>query len=653
MTLRVNSLVKYRLIWFFVLINITIPYFHYGQDSAFTKTYNLEEVVVTSNKFETLKKNSPTKIELIPSDKIRNSNGNRLTDILKTSSSVFIKSYGLSPQLQTISINGLGAEHTLVLIDGVRMNSYQNSLVDLSLINKENIKQIEIVNNGLSSIYGSEAIGGVVNIISKRRDYFSPGKPFGVNVSAAKGSFNTEQYSFGVNTQSQKFDSRLFYSSEKSQGNYSYNFDDRISILRKERLNNSYSIFDAGINSQYYFDKNNILRVISTYSNQYKEIPGIETGAVPAVSNQTDKNWNNIITFDNALSNSFMLRSHLNYQNNLMNYSIVPVIKSYYKNLVYTGGTDLHYSTDQIKIAGGYNFIHASLNSNETESGALRNLHAVFISSEIILHKKFRVFPSIRTDYLSDLKQSILTYRLGFNCQPINDFNLSLRGNTGKNFRAPTFNDLYWKHSGNKNLNSESSINSEAGVLYSFDYLLCGQLDVSYIYIDAKDKIVWLPQRNLIWKPENIAKSISKTVSINLNLEKSFSDKITTRLESGFTFTNSKKTSQAYLGDPSFNKYFPYLPLKMMKLGLYFTYNFASINIFYSKTGLRYSDFENENKLPPFEIIDANVSFTQNIWDIKSVVKFEVNNIFNKDFQIINGYPMPLRHLLFTYSIYY
>ena len=58
------------------------------------------------------------------------------------------------------------------------------------------------------------------------------------------------------------------------------------------------------------------------------------------------------------------------------------------------------------------------------------------------------------------------------------------------------------------------------GIIYFFDIYLDGQIDLAYTYINVKDKIVWRPQRNLIWKPENIDESISKSVSISASLSK-------------------------------------------------------------------------------------------------------------------------------------
>ncbi len=616
-------------------------------------SYELSNVVVTANKFETSIKDVSTKVEVIDAEKIANTNGNRLPEILKTSGSVYIKSYGLTPSLQTLSLNGLGSEHTLILIDGVKLNSFQNAQVDLSLIPKENISRIEIMNNGGSSIYGSEAMGGIINIITNSKPLSNSGKDMQLNASLSSGSFNTNRYSLGLYKQLNNFDARIFYNKEKSDGNYEYYYNNGITKEKKERENAAYSIYDAGLNSQFIIDGFNRIRFISTYSYQDKEVPGIETGTPPPLTKQKDKNWNNILISENIFSPTLSLHTNLNYQNNYMKYEIAPVLQSYYKNLVYAASSELRWKDENFNLISGYNYSHGNLKSDEVEDGAIRNQHALFLSSGFVIADHLGIFPSARYDHISDIKKDVLTYKIGINYQPVSSINLSLKGNAGKNFRAPTFNDLYWKELGNKNLKPENSFNAEGGIFYSFNFFLEGQFEITYTYIFAKDKIVWRPQRNHNWSPENIAESVSKNVSLNWFLRKSISPDVSIRFDAGINFTNSKKTSESYPGDPTTGKYMIYLPLQTVKLGLSFQYDFLGINLFYSHIGKRYSDTQNMNVIDPFNLLDGNITLTAKIWEVTPGIKFEVNNLTNADYETISGYPMPLRNFQLTLFINY
>ncbi len=624
-----------------------------GQTDDSLKTYSLSQVVVTATKFEIDAGYSPSRIEIINSNQIKNSNGSRLADILNHSPAVFIKSYGSTASLKTISLNGLGAEHTLILINGVKINSFQNGQIDLSLIPKENIERIEIANNGISSIYGSEAVAGVVNIITNNSNHKLFDNSISVTANAGYGSFNTSRLGVSLSNRINDFNFGIYYSKEKSDGNFDYYFNNGLEKILKKRENAAYNLQDVGINSQLFFNSNNRLIFYSTYSSQDKQVPGIETGTPPSKTEQKDKNWNNIISLENNFNERLFLKTNFNFQNNLMNYEIKPFINSYYKNIVAGISPELNIKLSDYDIITGYSFTYADLKSNEVEDKSRRNQHALFISGSNNVFNNLKLFASLRVDHFSDLKKNALTSRLGFNFKPFDKIALNLRANVGNNFRAPTFNDLYWKESGNPNLKPERSFNFETGFLGLFELLIPIQFDFSFTYINAKDKIIWLPQRNFFWSPVNVGSSESKNYLLNLSYNQKISEQLELGLNSGINFINSKKTNESFQNDPTIDKYFPYLPLQSIKLGVMIDYKNFGINLFYTHTGKRYSDFENKKPMNQFNILDGNITFDFSMWETKTSLKFEVNNITNTDYHTISGYPMPLRNYFITLSINY
>ena len=585
-----------------------------------------------------------TEVDIISAKQIETANGERLPDILKSKSSVFLKSYGITPALSTISLNGLGAEHTLIVIDGIRLNSFQNSHIDLSLIPKENIERIEIINNGISSIYGSDAIGGVVNIITKNRENLSEDRSTKYNASISGGSHNTMGYSFGFYKELSNFNFRLSHSGESSDGDYEYYFDDGTERKRKKRENAEYDIYDISLITQYIFDENNLLKLVSTYSDQDKEVPGIETGTSPPPTIQLDENWNNILKIDNKLSEDFYLKSKFNFQNNFMRYSIGEFLNSYYKNIVYHGGSELRIKGKKFAITSGYSFTHAQLESNELIDGIKRNQHAIFTSASFSPYNWIKLYPSFRYDYISDISKTPFTYKFGLNMTPFRNTGFSIRGNIGENFRAPSFNDLYWKNSGNKYLSPEKSLNIEGGISYILYEFLNVQLELTYSYIRADNKIVWTPRSNGLWVPENVAESVSNNYSISFKAMRKLSNDLSFYINSGFQLINTKKTSASNDNDPTYNKFVPYIPLNSAKIDLGGSYKSIEMNLFFSYTGKRFSDYANENKLQDFNTIDANINYKLDLFDFNAILRFEVNNVFNSDYEVISGYPMPLRY---------
>lgn len=123
-----------------------------------------KQVVVTGTRNEVLLKDSPVRVEVIGQQRIKNTAMVGLGDILKEQSGLTMQS-GVRTGVQ---MNGLSADYTLILIDGQPMVGRVAGVIDLNRVSVGNIDRIEVVKGPMSSMYGSEALAGVINIITKR-----------------------------------------------------------------------------------------------------------------------------------------------------------------------------------------------------------------------------------------------------------------------------------------------------------------------------------------------------------------------------------------------------------------------------------------------------------------------------------------------------
>ena len=128
----------------------------------------LEEVVVTGTGTEHLLKDTPVQTEVINNKVLRNFSGQSLEDILSMLATSL--DFNGSDMGSGITMNGLGNSYILIMIDGKRMHGDVGGENDLSLIDPNNIEKIEIVKGASSALYGSDAIAGVINIITKKHD---------------------------------------------------------------------------------------------------------------------------------------------------------------------------------------------------------------------------------------------------------------------------------------------------------------------------------------------------------------------------------------------------------------------------------------------------------------------------------------------------
>lgn len=628
-----------------LLIILSINIFPQSENDS-VRSFSLSEIEITAKKIDVSVFDSDSKIELIDNEKLTLIPGSRAGDKLKYSNSVNISSYGISPSLTSASMNGFGFAHTLVLINGVRANSFQNSGFDLSLLPSSIIERIEIIDNGAASLYGSDAVGGVINIQTLNR---SAENNFSIKTDFQFGSFNTKKYSSTLSSILGFSHFNLFYFYASSKGNYDYFFNNGIETIKKSRENSAYYGYDAGLEYSIVFNKNVSLNLFSTYVKQYKEIPGIETGSNPSISNQLDKNWNTILSTDYELTSSLLIKSTFNYQNNLTYYKIVPLTPSNYKNIVYSFSTEAKLNSSLGEFLFNYSHTNASLNSNELTNLSNRIINAIGTYSKIELNRFF-IYPSIRYENISDLNKNILTASLGCNYKPFDNTNFSIKGNVGNNFRSPAFNDLYWKIGGNKNLSPEKSFNIEGGLIYGFNFMGEEIIEFSYKNIYAEDKIIWLPTPLRIWSPINIAASRSEIFSFTFSYHYKFSNKTNFNFDIGATATKSIKKSSDFLNDPSFNKQLIYIPFNTINSSLTFNFNYFGIGLFYKRIGKRYTDSENKKSLLPHNLFSGSVYYSIPLSSANLSFNLECNNILNEDYSFIAGYPMPLRNYNLTIS---
>ena len=154
-----------------------------------------EEIVVTATRTPKLLKDAPVITRVIRSEEIRKTDATTVKDLLElVMPGIEFTSHGGTAN---INLAGMGANYVLFLIDGERIAGEARDNIDYDRLNVANIERIEVVKGAASALYGSNAIGGVVNIITKKAT-----KPWQLNLNGRYGSLNEQRYggSLGFNT---------------------------------------------------------------------------------------------------------------------------------------------------------------------------------------------------------------------------------------------------------------------------------------------------------------------------------------------------------------------------------------------------------------------------------------------------------------------
>ncbi|HBK89595.1 MAG: TonB-dependent receptor [Cyclobacteriaceae bacterium] len=154
-----------RKTWVVLVVILSLPFTGRAQDSLVSK--QLDEVVVTATRNERTMGALPMPVTLVPKLQIRSMGSLRLNDVLTEQTGLVVVPQ-VNGQGNGIQLQGFNPDYTLILIDGEPIIGRYTGSLELSRITVGNIKQIEIVKGPSSSLYGSDALAGVINIITDR-----------------------------------------------------------------------------------------------------------------------------------------------------------------------------------------------------------------------------------------------------------------------------------------------------------------------------------------------------------------------------------------------------------------------------------------------------------------------------------------------------
>ena len=205
---------KKQIVWTLLLASFSSSYVLAQQDSA--SSTPLEEVTITANKFPSKTLQTGKVLTIIGRQQLERAGGKDLSQILHEQAGLYLNGANSSPgKDKTIFLRGAKGEHTLIAIDGVPVYdaSGVTSSFDPRSIPVENIERIEILKGSQSTLYGSDAIAGVINIIMKKGT-----KQASPSLLLSYGSYNSFKGNASVNGKMGIIDYQAGYTYSKTDG---------------------------------------------------------------------------------------------------------------------------------------------------------------------------------------------------------------------------------------------------------------------------------------------------------------------------------------------------------------------------------------------------------------------------------------------------
>ena len=466
------------------------------------KCVEMEQVVVTGTRTPKLLANTPVLTKLITASDIAKADATNLRDLLQQVLPGVEFSYAMNQQVH-MNFSGFGGQSMLILVDGERLAGETMDDVDFSRLCMDNVDHIEIVKGAASALYGSNAAGGVINIITKNGI-----RPFALNLNARLGRHHEQRYGLSWQQGAGRWSNLLTVNRNRSDnydvhngdnpvtrvvatiyGDATWNFKEQLSYRPSEKLSLTGR---AG-----YFYRQ-LVRTSET-PERYRDFSGGLRGIwKPDTHNSLDLSY----AFDQYDKSDYQritrldIRDYSNVQNSL--------------RLLYnhTFGSD-----DVLSL--GADYMHDYLFNTNLEGRTRRqDSFDAFAQYDWNVNRQWEAVGALRYDYFSDGRILRLTPKVSVRYQPVR--NLNFRASYGMGFRAPTLKEKYynfdmagiWIVEGNPALKPEVSHNFNLSADYThrhYNFTLAAYYNRirdkiatgAPFYKNPSDRIPHLPYLNL------------------------------------------------------------------------------------------------------------------------------------------------------------
>ena len=566
-------------------------------------TTDIETLEITTSRYQRSADEILASVVVIDRSDINSIQPQSISDLLKTVAGIDITNQGGAGQQSSIFTRGTNSGHTLILVDGARIGSATLGSTSLATIPTYQIERIEVIKGARASLYGSDAIGGVIQIFTRQLN----GGEY--QASVQMGSDNLQSFGGAVGISHGNGATTLSISHDKSDG-----FD---AIKTYEEDDDGYDRVNIAIKGQQLLSEQLTLSWL---------------GRLDDGGYDYDTTWGG----NETEYKNHVLQGKVNYQQGKFAHEVA-LSQSRDYDIAFGNGISKEdgdfFETDKNQLAWvsqytasealnlsiGGDFYREDINTQVEYDDTSRDVYAVFISG---LYQKSGFIGELSTRY-DDVERidPEVTYNLGIGYH-FSDL-LFASVNAASGFKAPSFNDLYYPTSawsgGNKDLVSETSDSVELIVRSQFAGV---NTQVSVYSTDIDNLIDWAPDENGFWQPENIASAEIDGAEINVSKDFGSAD-----INLGYAYVDAK--------DANTGERLERRARHNGNLAASFIFANWRLNAAYEYHGSR---FDSGNKLDAYQLVNLGANYKINEqWQLQ----VKANNVFDEEYENVFNYNTP------------
>lgn len=574
---------------------------------------------------------------------------NRLQSIAMFLPSIELRDFGGPGSLNMISIRGFGPMRNVILMDGIPLASSQTGVFDLGSLPVFPGQSIDIDMGGGSSFIGSGAMTGVISINTEKvRDTFFCSMlggigSFGEKSGRIQGGIGNKRASISANVD------QLEYS-----GNFPVRFQPagNTALVNLARENAGTSRLNAFVRGTYQQEEQGLSASMWTsFSRGKRGIPG------PVLTGKIEDSKASLTEEEAMLAGSFQSRlSHIAFihakasvragyslfEDPFAKYAGLQGASYLYSTKDVFSQLELHVTpvSDAI-ITSGVSFLHADLRGEMLQPFAngnpKRSSGALF--SRIMTHlDDFEIDGGVRIDGFSDQQGPALSAHVSIVHTLLEGILLSAK--ITRDFRVPSFNELYYLNYGSQFLLPETSHGIDLGLTY-----MSGQARVRFSLYHARitDQILAIPISPLQWSARNIGLVWSSGIEGSLEYR---IPAIKAELQANYAFKDIRDKSIESL---TYGASLPYVPQHNFSVTLLSQADPFAYGVIVSGVGQRYGmqGALADSKLQPIVLINPYVEFRLPTFQGHLRFRGEIRNALNTDYQFILHFPLPGRSFVF------
>jgi iron complex outermembrane receptor protein len=551
-------------------------------------------------------------------DSIIQENGFALTDILQRQTPIYFRQNGYG-MVASASFRGTTAQQTAVLWNGVNINSSLTGQTDFNTLLSANFTSIDVKFGGGSVVYGTGAIGGSIHLNQNIGKHIEEQHKF----RAGFGSFNTLETGYSFQKQVDVLKFKLAFARRQSDNDYD--------IPSQNRLNENGQFYMNSLDAVVRLDisDHDVLSYFSNFTFGERHFSLVRTSDPRTKYDNVDTR--NMIEWQNTSNNiqsklkiAYLTEEFTFFEN--LDRDTSSTSEVFTQWLQY----ELMYSFKAMKLKAILNYQNAQADGNQLVNADrdLAGLSFLF-QHELSDHWNYEV--TLRQD-LNDNYENPFLFSLGSKLNLNKEW--AFRIHASKNYRLPTFNDLFWSNSGNPDLNPETAYQTEFGVHYDFNDIL--SLSLTGYYMDITDMIRWLPNQFGVWQPQNTQDVQTYGGEANMKFNYKFSSQQALEFTSNYAYTISENQATG--------NQLTYVPFHTANSNFIYKYEDWDFGFTWLYNGSVFTQTDNnpDRRVDGFHLFDAQISKRLPHF-FNSKLSLRGLNIFDLAYEAVDNRPMPGR----------